>query len=42
MKNDVHIELKLFSLDAVDITERFWCDPNYYNEIIISGFIKNS
>lgn len=40
MKNDTDLVFKLFSLDGVDISEYFWTNPNYYNEIIISGFVK--
>jgi hypothetical protein len=40
LKNDGDINFKLFSLDGVDISEYFWTNPNYYNEIIISGFVK--
>lgn len=40
MKTDTDIVFKLFSLDGVDISEYFWTNPNYYNEIIISGFVK--
>ena len=40
LKNDTDIDFKLFSLDGVDISEYFWVNPNYYSEIIISGFVK--
>ena len=40
LKNDKDIDLRLFSLDGVDITEHFWNVSNYYNEIIISGYVK--
>ena len=40
LKNDKDIDLRLFSLDGVDITEYFWNNSNYYNEIIISGYVK--
>jgi autotransporter strand-loop-strand O-heptosyltransferase len=38
LRNDKQINLKLFSIDGVDITESFWNDTNYYTEIIISGY----
>ena len=40
LKNDKDLDFRLFSLDGVDITEYFWINPNYYNEIIISGYVK--
>ena len=40
LKNDKDIDLRLFSLDGVDITEYFWINPNHYTEIIISGYVK--
>jgi hypothetical protein len=40
MKNDKDITFKLFSLDGVDITERFWDIKDYYNEIIINGLVN--
>lgn len=41
--SDPDISIKLFSIDGVDITDYFWTNPNYYTEIIISGYIiKNT
>ena len=40
LKNDKDIDLRLFSLDGVDITEYFWNNSNHYTEIIISGYVK--
>ena len=40
LKNDKDLDFRLFSLDGVDITEYFWINPNYYTEIIISGYVK--
>ena len=37
--NDPDVSIKLFSVDAVDITDYFWTNPDYYTEIIISGHI---
>lgn len=33
---------KLFSIDGIDITDHFWKNPDYYTEIIISGFIRKN
>lgn len=35
--NDPDFEIRLFSLDNVDITKQFWIHPDYYTEIILSG-----
>jgi hypothetical protein len=40
--NDKDLVVKLFSIDAYDITDTFWNNPDYYTEIIISGFVKKS
>ena len=40
--NDKDLVVKLFSIDAWDITDTFWNNPEYYTEIIISGFVKKS
>jgi hypothetical protein len=40
--NDKDLVVKLFSIDAWDITDNFWNNPDYYTEIIISGFVKKS
>ena len=37
--NDPDVSIKLFSIDGVDITDHFWTNPDYYTEIIISGYI---
>lgn len=39
IQNDNRVIVKLFSIDAIDITESFWNKTNYYTEIIISGYI---
>jgi len=39
---DKDLTVRLFSIDGVDITDSFWNDPNYYTEIIISGFVNKS
>ena len=38
LRNDKEIDLKLFSIDGVDITQSFWNNTGYYTEIIISGY----
>lgn len=38
--NDKSIELKLFSVDCIDITKNFWNHQDYYSEILIAGFVK--
>ena len=40
IKNDNDIIFKLYSIDALDITNSFWSNKNYYTEIIIEGFVK--
>jgi autotransporter strand-loop-strand O-heptosyltransferase len=40
LKDDNELDFKLYSIDGFDITESFWNNTNYYNQIIISGFIK--
>ena len=40
--NDKNLTVKLFSVDGWDITESFWNNPDYYTEIIISGFVNKS
>jgi len=40
--NDREVSIKLFSVDGVDITDYFWTNPNFYTEIIISGYIVNN
>ena len=37
---DKDLTVRLFSIDGVDITDSFWNNPNYYTEIIISGFVN--
>jgi hypothetical protein len=41
MKQDTRIDYSLYSVDGVDISERFWNNKDYYREIIIGGMIKN-
>ena len=40
--SDKELVFKLFSVDGVDITDSFWSNPDYYTEIIISGFVNKS
>lgn len=40
LKNDSDIEIKLFSLDGIDITNYFWSNKDFYTEIILSGIVK--
>jgi len=40
--NDKNLVVKLFSIDGWDITNTFWNNPDYYTEIIISGFVNKS
>ena len=40
LKDDSQLDFKLYSIDGFDITESFWNNTGYYNQIIISGFIK--
>ena len=39
---DPDLSVKLFSLDGIDITDYFWTNPDFYTEIIISGFISKN
>lgn len=39
---DKQLTVRLFSIDGVDITDSFWNNPDYYTEIIISGFVNKS
>lgn len=39
---DPDMSVKLFSIDGIDITDHFWTNPDYYTEIIISGFIRKN
>ena len=40
--NDKDLVVKLFSADGWDITDNYKNNPDYYTEIIISGFVKKS
>jgi hypothetical protein len=40
MYNDKEVVFKLFSIDGANITDSFWNNPDYYTEIIISGYIN--
>ena len=40
--NDKDLVVKLFSVNGVDITNSFWNNPDFYTEIIISGFVNKS
>jgi len=40
LKTEKDIEIKLFSLDGVDITNYFWSNKEFYTEIILSGVVK--
>ena len=42
IKDDKDLVVKLFSIDGWDITDSFWINPDYYTEIIISGFVNKS
>ena len=39
---DPDLSVKLFSIDGIDITDYFWTNPDFYTEIIISGFISKN
>jgi glycosyltransferase involved in cell wall biosynthesis len=39
---DPDMSVKLFSIDGIDITDYFWTNPDFYTEIIISGFISKN
>ena len=39
---DPDLSVKLFSIDGIDITDYFWTNPDFYIEIIISGFISKN
>lgn len=38
ISTDNDLVIKLYSLDGIDITESFWANPDYYTEIILSGY----
>ena len=38
MINDENVDMKLFSVDGMDITEHFFNNKDYYHEIIMSGY----
>jgi len=40
LKNDPEIEVTLFAINMVDITESIWDNSDYYSEIIINGQVK--
>jgi SAM-dependent methyltransferase len=40
LNEDPDIELTIFSLDPIDITESYWFNRDHYTEIIINGIIK--
>jgi autotransporter strand-loop-strand O-heptosyltransferase len=42
MQLDSDINIKLFSIDGVDITESFWSNPDFYTEIIVSGYVDKN
>ena len=39
--NDQELMIKIFSIDAVDITESFWNSGDYYTEVIVCGLNKS-
>jgi autotransporter strand-loop-strand O-heptosyltransferase len=39
---DPDVSIKLFSIDGIDISDYFWTNPDYYSEIIISGYISKN
>jgi len=42
LKEDSQIEFKLYSLDMTDITTSYYDNGDYYTEIIINGYVKQS
>lgn len=40
LKDDDELDFKLYSINGVDITQSYWNNTGYYNQIIISGFVK--
>lgn len=39
LKQDMDISFRLYSVDLIDITEYFWNNVDYYNEILINGCV---
>ena len=42
LQGDRDLNIKLFSIDSVDITESFWSNPDFYTEIIVSGYVNKN